>query len=612
MSQIAVSFPHLAPVGAGIQTLSDGVNPVVGPDGVGDINFVATGGLTIVGDALNSRITFGIAALGSQFNPDDGNNATPSALGVLDLVGTVNEIETLGYPTGGPYHGISFRLTQDVIIRRDLSVTRNLLVTGSASANSLAVATTCALTGHVTCNGGITNTGTFRSNAGEFYIDNLSLPVGVVQIDNTHRLYSSNGASGQLLIGRLGLNPVWSDLVSADNTVVITQGSGTIDIASGDRVATRFVAKDASVANPIGKSLTITGGTNISTTGSGSTIRISLNNSAAITGLFGAGQLHSQTDVVAKTGFLAVGGNITAAAGDLIASGDLQCSNVSASGNMTNLGNVLSSGTISSTNIAGGFISGAGLGNAAFGTINGNIVTTNGELSSNRTTTGNLTASGVTTLSALPVAGGVVQTSNTGILSSSVGANGQILVSGGAGPAWRNITAGAGITITNAANSITITNSGAGAVKSIFKSRYTADRVGITGDGFKFDFVGLTSTYDTTGCFNAATGTFTSLVDGYYQFSINVKLYGTAGLDIDLMNTETFFYRNGALLFKDLFMPQADDNGKWTIVSTFPCHMAVGQTMRFSISGLLHNAYPPRRSINLKHQYTFVSGHQIS
>lgn len=61
---------------------------------------------------------------------------------------------------------------------------------------------------------------------------------------------------------------------------------------------------------------------------------------------------------------------------------------------------------------------------------------------------------------------GVVQSDNSGNLSSTKGTNGQILIGSTAGaPAWANITAGANITVTNAANSITIaaTSSGSGA-----------------------------------------------------------------------------------------------------------------------------------------------------
>lgn len=59
---------------------------------------------------------------------------------------------------------------------------------------------------------------------------------------------------------------------------------------------------------------------------------------------------------------------------------------------------------------------------------------------------------------------GVVQTTNTGALFSSGGTDGQILISDTAThtPLWANITAGAGITVTNGANTITIAAAGMG------------------------------------------------------------------------------------------------------------------------------------------------------
>jgi hypothetical protein len=57
---------------------------------------------------------------------------------------------------------------------------------------------------------------------------------------------------------------------------------------------------------------------------------------------------------------------------------------------------------------------------------------------------------------------GVVQSSSAGLLTSSNGTNGQVLIGGGAAPAWASITAGSGITLTPGANSLTIAASGGG------------------------------------------------------------------------------------------------------------------------------------------------------
>ncbi len=98
-----------------------------------------------------------------------------------------------------------------------------------------------------------------------------------------------------------------------------------------------------------------------------------------------------------------------------------------------------------------------------------------GTFTSVTATTGNITASAgdfIATLGDLNIVAGavtfgalgagVVQTNATGVISSSMGTNGQLLISSTAGvPTWGTITAGAGIIVTNAANAITIDATGA-------------------------------------------------------------------------------------------------------------------------------------------------------
>lgn len=78
-------------------------------------------------------------------------------------------------------------------------------------------------------------------------------------------------------------------------------------------------------------------------------------------------------------------------------------------------------------------------------------------------TTGNLVATAGT--AQLGSQGrGVVQSDATGLLSSSEGTNGQLLISSSSGaPAWANLTAGAGIALTNGPNSVTIDATGSAA-----------------------------------------------------------------------------------------------------------------------------------------------------
>lgn len=63
---------------------------------------------------------------------------------------------------------------------------------------------------------------------------------------------------------------------------------------------------------------------------------------------------------------------------------------------------------------------------------------------------------------------GVMQTNATGNVSSSNGANGQVLVGGGAAPAWANLTStGGSVTITNGANTINLEAAGVAALTQL-------------------------------------------------------------------------------------------------------------------------------------------------
>jgi hypothetical protein len=84
---------------------------------------------------------------------------------------------------------------------------------------------------------------------------------------------------------------------------------------------------------------------------------------------------------------------------------------------------------------------------------------------------------------------GVVQSGATGILSSSNGANGEILIGGGVAPVWTTITPGANIAIVNGANSITISaNTGSETIR--YTGVSTTPYVALSTD----DYLGVDST----------------------------------------------------------------------------------------------------------------------
>ena len=88
----------------------------------------------------------------------------------------------------------------------------------------------------------------------------------------------------------------------------------------------------------------------------------------------------------------------------------------------------------------------------AGGTIDGDIIT--GDTINGDTITGGVITGNTVNIGSFGV--GILQSDAAGVISSANGADGQVLIGGGTDPAWTNITQGAGVTITNAANSITI------------------------------------------------------------------------------------------------------------------------------------------------------------
>jgi len=73
--------------------------------------------------------------------------------------------------------------------------------------------------------------------------------------------------------------------------------------------------------------------------------------------------------------------------------------------------------------------------------------------------TGSVTAATGLTVSSL--GRGVVQSSSSGVFSSSEGSDGQVLISSGSGaPSWSTVSAGTGISVTNGSNSISVASTG--------------------------------------------------------------------------------------------------------------------------------------------------------
>lgn len=122
-------------------------------------------------------------------------------------------------------------------------------------------------------------------------------------------------------------------------------------------------------------------------------------------------------------------------------------------------------------------------------------------------TSGGLTVDGTITFSSLST--GVLQSNGIGVISSTAGTDGQVLIGDSAGaPAWAAITAGSNISVVNGANSITISTTGGGGGAMTFHtdgSDATVASGAITmngGSNITTSGSGSTVTFDVSGTTN--------------------------------------------------------------------------------------------------------------
>jgi len=262
---------------------------------------------------------------------------------------------------------------------------------------------------------------------------------------------------------------------AGDITVTGDPETNTLTITSA-AVATGFTADDTLIAHPAAGNLNIFGGANITTSvPAANTIQIALTNNVNITGLLNvAGKVDVGGAIVAM-------GNITGK--DLTANDSLVVNGVSVTHDINNNGVLISTGP--------------------------------------------------TQLSALGI--GVVQASAVGILSSTYGTNGQLLIGSGAAPVWSNITSPDGtIVVTNGAGTISLSSGAAVATTFNGKAGTAVPAFGaltITGDA-NINTVGAGRTITTSLANNITLGgsltTGTTITSGGI-ITANAGLTVTAG-----------------------------------------------------------------------------------
>ena len=109
----------------------------------------------------------------------------------------------------------------------------------------------------------------------------IGATTGMVSIDSTGKLGSSNGTDGQILIGG-GTAPTWG-VVTQGTGITITNAPNSITVAADGSAANTFNT-DGAAATVAANTITIAGGTNITTAGAGSTVTVNLDASPILAG----------------------------------------------------------------------------------------------------------------------------------------------------------------------------------------------------------------------------------------------------------------------------------------------------------------------------------------
>ena len=122
------------------------------------------------------------------------------------------------------------------------------------------------------------DTGTATQAAGTVNIIGDGAMIETTGAGNTLTVSILSGTDGQLIIGKTGGPAAWGNLTSSGGTVVITEGANSINLEAtggGSSGASTFITDAGNALENLGD-ITIAGGSNIATSGSGQTVTINL------------------------------------------------------------------------------------------------------------------------------------------------------------------------------------------------------------------------------------------------------------------------------------------------------------------------------------------------
>ena len=309
---------------------------------------------------------------------------------------------------------------------------------------------------------------------------------GVVMSSAAGLLSSTNGANGQVIIGG-GTGPQWANILPADATILVTNTANNIDLKNNAAEGILTISGNIGTASDIGGNIQILGGANVTTSSAAHTIIVNLDNSLNVDSLsllsLNAGVVQTNASGVFSSsngldGQVLIGGgtnatwnNITSTDGSIL---------------ITNAANSIDLKQIKVTDLVAQIDAQTGSAVWAAGNINifggSNIATVGALHSVTIGMTNNVTLLG--TFGSPLLGRGVVTTSGAGLISSSIGSNGYVLIGGGAAPAWAPITSTGGtITITRTANHIDLKDASGGAPVVVDDTTYLAGAFGPPGSG---------------------------------------------------------------------------------------------------------------------------------
>lgn len=175
------------------------------------------------------------------------------------------------------------------------------------------------------------DTGTATQAAGTVNVVGDGAMIETTGAGNTLTVSILSGTDGQLIMGKTGGPAAWGNLTSMGGTVVITEGPNSINLEAtggGSSGASTFITDSGNALENLGD-ITIAGGNNIATSGSGQTVTINVdgttnhalqvgNASGSLTSLAAAtnGQLP-----IGRTGLDPVMSTLTAGSGVTIVNG---------------------------------------------------------------------------------------------------------------------------------------------------------------------------------------------------------------------------------------------------------------------------------------------------